>query len=456
MMHLEIGGQRIPIAAGETFIGSASDCGIVLPGEGVRPRHAILLGTAQGAAAIRAASSDAELIINGVRLGADPTPVLHGDKIEIGGHEILAVDSRRTGHTQLFDSGAFTDLLPSQRPAKPSATGGPTGGRLVCLTDGREYTLGTEPLVFGRDAGADVVVAGSEVSRRHAEIQTTPEGYVLMDLSVNGSYVNGERVGRRHLLARADVIRIGHDEFRFYADAAPPPQPRGPRSVPVTTNPVGPPTGAGARLSDTMHGLPVSGASKVATPTAPTVAPLASLMVRSGELKGRRLPIKVPIVNIGRAEFNDVVLPDPSVSTSHAKLQRRENIWIISDSASTNGTYVDGEQVEGEVALGPGATLRFGDVSVLFEPLDDRAPVRRTAGTRLVEALDLGQAAPSESPAADQTEPGPETESATAGETSGRYRRPIRATVPRPEGPPVWLLVVLVLVGAALAYFLLR
>jgi pSer/pThr/pTyr-binding forkhead associated (FHA) protein len=456
MMHLEIGGQRIPIAAGETLIGSAADCGIVLPGEGVLPRHAILLGTPQGAGAIRAASPEAELIINGVRLGADPTPVLHGDKIEIGGHEILAVDSRRTGHTQLFDSGAFADLLPGPRPAKPGAAGGPTGGRLVCLTDGREYTLGTEPLVFGRDAGANVIVAGSEVSRRHAEIQTTPEGYVLMDLSVNGTYVNGERVGRRYLLARADVIRIGHDEFRFYADAAPLPQPRGPRSVPLATNPVGPPTGAGARLSDTMHGLPVSSVSSGTTPTSPTVAPLASLLVRSGELKGRRLPIKVPLVNIGRAEFNDVVLPDPSVSTSHAKLQRRENIWILSDSGSTNGTYVDGEQAEGEVALSPGATLRFGDVSVLFEPLDDRAPVHRTAGTRLVEAMDLAGAAASESPPAEKAEPGPAPETAAAGETVERYRRPIRASVPRPEGPPVWLLVVLVLAGAALAYFLLR
>jgi pSer/pThr/pTyr-binding forkhead associated (FHA) protein len=266
--------------------------------------------------------------------------------------------------------------------------------------------------------------------------------------------VNGDRAGRRHLLARADVIRIGHDEFRFYADAAPPPQPRGPRSVPLTTNPVGPPTGAGARLSDTMHGLPVSAGTSVATtPTAPTVAPLASMLVRSGELKGRRLPIKVPIVNIGRAEFNDVVLPDPSVSTSHAKLQRRENIWILSDSASTNGTYVDGEQVEGEVALSPGATIRFGDVSVLFEPLDDRAPVRRTAGTRLVEAMDLGETG-AESPEADRAGAG--AEPATAGETTERYRRPIRASVPRPEGPPVWLLVVLVLAGAALAYFLLR
>jgi pSer/pThr/pTyr-binding forkhead associated (FHA) protein len=178
--------------------------------------------------------------------------------------------------------------------------------------------------------------------------------------------------------------------------------------------------------------------------------------VRSGELKGRRLPIKVPVVNIGRADFNDVVLPDPSVSTSHAKLQRRENIWILSDSASTNGTYVEGEQVEGEVALSPGATLRFGDVSVLFEPLDDRVPVRRTAGTRLVEALDLGGAALTQTPAADRAQAGPETESAAAEEAPERYRRPPRASVPRPAGPPAWLISALVLTGAALAYFLLR
>ena len=55
MMHLEIGGARVPVPVGETIIGSAPGSAIVLEGEGVQPRHAILLGTPQGAAAIRAA-----------------------------------------------------------------------------------------------------------------------------------------------------------------------------------------------------------------------------------------------------------------------------------------------------------------------------------------------------------------------------------------------------------------
>ena len=152
MMHLEIGGARVPVPAGETIIGSAPGSAIVLEGEGVQPRHAILQGTAQGAAAIRVGDPRAELLVNGIRLGADPTPVLHGDKIQIGPHEILAVDDRRIGNTQLFDSGAFTDLAPPPRPSGPAASDGPAGGRLVCLTDGREYTISGDRLVFGRDA----------------------------------------------------------------------------------------------------------------------------------------------------------------------------------------------------------------------------------------------------------------------------------------------------------------
>ena len=77
MMELEVGGRRIPVATGDTVIGSAPWCTIVLEGEGVRPHHAVVQGTTEGSAAIRTIADDAEVSINGVRLGTDPTPVLH-------------------------------------------------------------------------------------------------------------------------------------------------------------------------------------------------------------------------------------------------------------------------------------------------------------------------------------------------------------------------------------------
>src|SRR6185503_14744136 len=62
------------------------------------------------------------------------------------------------------------------------------------------------------------VVAQNEVSRRHAEIVAGEGGYFVHDYSTNGVYVNGARVDKSQLLSRSDVLRIGDEEFRFYAD----------------------------------------------------------------------------------------------------------------------------------------------------------------------------------------------------------------------------------------------
>ncbi len=447
MIHLEIDGARYPIAAGETVIGSAADSTVVLEGEGVRPRHAVVQGMQAGAAAIRAADTDAEVRVNGVRLGSDPTPLLHGDKIQISGQELLVVDPARAGSTQLFDSGAFADLA---APKGPRAIGTKTGGRLVCLTDGREYRVESAPLSLGRDAGSDVVVSGSEVSRHHAEIRNEADGYLLLDLSVNGTYVNGERIGKTHVLARADIIRIGNDEFRFYADALGPstptaepenaePESAEPPSAGPPVAPALPPPGAMQRLSDTMHGIPEAEPQRNTPPSA-EAAPLASLLFRSGEFKGRRLPIKVPVANIGRGDYNDVVISDASVSTMHAKLQRREAIWILTDLGSTNGTYIEGERLRGEVALSPGTTLRFGDVVALFEPLDDRVPAARTNQTRMMNRVSAP--APGVEPARDEQRP-------------ARPRRPIRMVPPRRKGPSAVLVTSLLVLLAILVYLLL-
>jgi len=445
MLHLEFGGERFAIDAAETAIGSAADNRVVLAGEGVQPRHAVVQAGKPGTAAIRPASPEAEVKVNGVKLGAEPTPLLHGDKIAIGSHELRVVDPARGGSTQLFDSGAFADLAPP-KSAKPSA--GRSGGRLVCLTDGREYQVGSEPLTFGRDAGSNVVVTGSEVSRHHAEIRLEAEGYVLFDLSVNGTFVNGSRIGKTHVLARADVIRIGNDEFRFYADAAsnPAPAPQPPPEESVQ------PAGAGHRLSDTLHGIPVA-SSTPSSPPEPSA--LASLLFRSGELKGRRLPIKVPVVNIGRADYNDVVISDPSVSTMHAKLQRRDAVWVLTDLASTNGTFVEGERLAGEAPLSPGTTLKFGDVSALFEPLDETVPAGRPGNTRMMPRIsDAPRAASREPEQPAVSRPAAVEPVAEAAPRPKPRPRPIHNAPPRPKSPSTLMVVGLLILVAILAYLL--
>ena len=394
MALLEMGGRKYTIPAGDVFLGSDPACAIHLTVAGVLPRHAKLKGMPDGQVVIAKAVPAADVLINGVRLGAEPTPLLHGDKVEVAGQELTFVDERRSGSTQYVQAMNLPEAMAkAQAEAKGAgkATAN-TGGRVVSLTDGREYAIAGSSLVFGRDATCDVVVSGKDVSRRHAEIVQTPKGYLVVDSSTNGTFVNEVRIEGQRLLARADVIRIGDENFRFYADAAaqaaPNPKPGPTASSPPVAPPApAPPAGAGERLTETRHG----------TPAPPPV--LANLLVRSGALKGQRLVVKTPVANIGRADYNDLVIPDESVSTTHAKLQRREGVWVLVDLDSTNGTFVDGDRVKGESPLGPGVTVRFGDIALLFEPTDDSAGVAKGGGTRMMEVMKPSVPPPAPKPA---------------------------------------------------------
>src|SRR6266571_4776863 len=412
MSLLELGGQTFTIPVGEVALGSDASCAISVAGPGVLPRHALLAGQPDGQVVIRKASPAADVLINGVRLGAEPTPLLHGDKIEVGGQELTFVDERRSGSTQSVQA---LNLPPNMAQAMGGAGGpgraksaaiGTTGGRVVSLTDGREYVITGPSLVFGREAGCDVVVAGKDVSRRHAEIVQTPKGYLLVDSSTNGTFVNEERVEGQRLLARGDVLKLGEEQFRFYAD--PPKAAPGPPEGPAAKAPAAAPP----KLADTVNAMPA------APRPSQGGAPLASFLVKNGSLKSQRLQVRTPIVNIGRAEYNDLVVPDESVSTQHAKLQRREGVWILVDLGSTNGTFADGEKVSGEAALAPGALVRVGDIQLVFETTeaDDALGVAKGGGTKVMQAM---------APAAPPAPPAPPP-------------APARPAVPkRPIPPPV-------------------
>lgn len=423
MSYLEFDGDRHKIPPGEAVIGSDASSFLVLTGAALAARHAILVMTPDGQASVRQVSEEAPIFINGVRLGPQPAPLLHGDKIEIAGRELTFVDERSSGSTQFVSAADIAKLqqLGSRPGAKRKATAA-TGGRLVSLTDGREYAIEGSSLVFGREAVCDVVIPQKRVSRRHAEIIVTPKGYVVTDMSSNGTFVNGERVVGQRLLSRADVVRVGDHEFRFYADAAVQPEPAAP---PPAARPAA--AGAEYRLSDTLHGIPATPTPQgfrvgepAAAPGVPSPSPissaprpepvqapdpspprpkppppapavgetLANLIVRKGQLKGHRFPIRVPIVNVGRAEYNDIVMPDPSVSSAHAKIQLREGIWMVVDLDSTNGTFVDGDRVSGDAPIAPGAVLRFGEISVVFDSTKDDS-VKRGGGTQVLGAIKL-------------------------------------------------------------------
>lgn len=94
-----------------------------------------------------------------------------------------------------------------------------SGAQLVVLDqDGnRKETISItrDPVVIGRLSTNDVVLADSNVSRRHAELRREGSRWVLVDLgSTNGTLVNG-KLAKEHPLQDGDRMSFGTSELTF-------------------------------------------------------------------------------------------------------------------------------------------------------------------------------------------------------------------------------------------------
>src|SRR5690349_12162659 len=92
------------------------------------------------------------------------------------------------------------------------------GGRLIHdVDDGKEVTVGPEPMVVGRDPACALVVTDSGISSMHAELTATPNGVRLRDLgSKNGTWVGDLRISEA-FLTESTSFWIARTELRFEA-----------------------------------------------------------------------------------------------------------------------------------------------------------------------------------------------------------------------------------------------
>jgi pSer/pThr/pTyr-binding forkhead associated (FHA) protein len=475
MPYLQINEKRFPLAVGDVSVGTGAGARIRVEGPEEAGVQAVVQVSPQGHVAIRRVAAAAQVRVNGVQLGAEPTPLIHGDKIEVGGAELFYGDDKKGGSTQ-FITDVDIPALQSHRDPAPGRATATTGGRLVSLVDGREYMVPQTGLVIGRDAGCDVVVPGSDVSRRHAEIAVSQNGYVVSDTSTNGVFVNGERVSQSRVLGRGDIVRVGNEEFRFYADVpapdvlgatpAPPPEPAAKARAaqapagkaaasapdmaggvtPAAPTPAAPaPTPFGGKPAPKPPVRPPAPATPAAPGGAPGAAPapaaapaprplLATLeIVNEGVLKGRCFELRAALTHVGRGAHNDVVIADESVSDTHAKIQRREGGWYVVDMGSTNGTYVGGRRITAEQAISGSSDLRFGGIKMQFKPAADARDEAK--GTRIIAGVSAEQARQRSAPA------------------------PALAPAPEPEartGLPAWIWILVAALLVVTAFFFLQ
>ena len=82
---------------------------------------------------------------------------------------------------------------------------------------GSSFRLTAEHTNVGRHPDSEIFLDDITVSRRHATIERTPEGYVVTDAgSLNGTYVNRQRIDEI-TLTDGDEVQIGKFKLVFFS-----------------------------------------------------------------------------------------------------------------------------------------------------------------------------------------------------------------------------------------------
>jgi hypothetical protein len=79
----------------------------------------------------------------------------------------------------------------------------------------------------------------------------------------------------------------------------------------------------------------------------------------------RHMDLLQPVVSVGRALDNDIILEDARVSRHHAQLRRRYGRYVLYDMGSSSGTEINGYPVE-ECVLHSGDVISFAGAQVIY------------------------------------------------------------------------------------------
>ncbi len=224
-----------------------------------------------------------------------------------------------------------------------------------------KYTIARGNVSIGRSpiSGNDLVVeSDGQISKRHARIELEADGrYTLYDLaSTNGTKVNGRRVENR-TLNDGDEIQIGATRITFQQ----------PVREPVIDNRKQPDrTPANGRTPRTQ-GFYGGAAAHVAEEMGSSSPPVRMLHSRSARLfltDGQQDVDDFLLASetvIGRGVTNDIVLPDRTVATRHARLCNDGDGYRLEALSEGYDTAING------VALGvrQPTTVHEGDIIAL-------------------------------------------------------------------------------------------
>jgi DNA-binding NtrC family response regulator len=199
--------------------------------------------------------------------------------------------------------------------------------------------LGHERMVLGRGERCDIVIPDPEVSRQQVALTHDGERCHLEDLSGKGTLVAGH-VMRHGVLADGSDLALGQWRaiFRLHGSG----QAEGPTEV---------------------------GSRTELQPREPLASNRQAAQVRIKQGANETVhKLAGDSFTLGKDASCDFVVQDPFMSGRHLKVTRRDGLFHVLDTNSTNGTWMGTTRVfEVEVPLP--ATLRLGETELTLEPV---------------------------------------------------------------------------------------
>jgi pSer/pThr/pTyr-binding forkhead associated (FHA) protein len=243
----------------------------------------------------------------------------------------------------------------------------------------KEVPLTQAATTIGRLPDNSVQIDNLAVSGHHAKISWDQDHYVVEDLgSLNGTYVNNERVGKA-TLKHGDQVKIGKHRVEFKSEGAAPAF-----AAAVKTRPAAPKLEATMVLDTRLvreqmvdkaappanAGSGPLGISRPAWMAEPFPAAnkdrVGMLNILEGKTDQDTYMLTGKMTMIGKSSMASIRLKGFFAPTTAALISKRDNRYFISSSESKAKLKVNGEQVTGQRELTAGDVIEVGKVKAAF------------------------------------------------------------------------------------------
>jgi len=232
----------------------------------------------------------------------------------------------------------------------------------------KEVTLEPGTLTIGRLPDNMLQIDNLAVSGHHAKVTGEANQYVIEDLgSLNGTYVNNQRVGKA-TLNDGDQVLIGKHVVQFRNDqpqAAAPPAPKpGPATDKLDATVVLD-TKKSQEMFAGMNAAANAGPTP-AVPAAPAKERIGMLSVLDGRTDQAQYVLTGKMTMIGKSPMASIRLKGFFAPNTAALISRRDNKYFIAASETKIKIRINGNDTAGQQELNDGDIVELGNIKVAF------------------------------------------------------------------------------------------